>query len=202
MQIAPKVTREEAELKTFEADPQWRTNELVFAYRNDAMRCGLNDVSSRSENGKVVFTLVLKPEKENYHPWEMTGHNLSADQVAEKRARLVLLGEEPKTGNASQDRQIRQGANNKEYDAGVITKFLRKAGGNITYANLQKARLLAICQLLRANIIEHVLEFSLGPVSKAGIPITFEGRRHKAAHNSPATVFSVSDQIPVSSVSP
>lgn len=195
VQIAPKTTREEAELRALEAQPRWHRDKLPFAHGNDAARCQVEDVSSRSENGKIVYSLLLQPERDRSHPFEVTLNKLSADQIAEKRARLILLNEQPATGDTFQNQHIVRGFGNDGHEPGVIGKILRKLGGSLSLSNLQKARLAAIYQLTASGIIEHVLEFSLGPGTKAGLPLHFEGRRPASGHST-AHVIRISGSVP------
>lgn len=197
VQIAPKTSRQEGELKALESRPHWKRSGLAFAYGNDAMKCQVHDVSSRFENGKSIYTLTLQPENASSNRWEMAVQNLSADQIADKRARLVLLHEKPATGNAFQDSHILQGSGSDSYEAGIISKVLKKQEGAVSQQSLQKARLAAIYQLTASGIIEHVLELTLGPVTKAGIAVDFEGRRQPYYDNKAASIIRVAGHVPV-----
>jgi hypothetical protein len=80
------------------------------------------------------------------------------------------------------------------YEVGVITKTLKKQGGAASLPALRKARLAALYQLIASGIVERVLELSLGPATKVGITVRFEGRRRSRDASEPAGVAGVIDR--------
>lgn len=194
VQISPKNSRQEVELQALDRRPQWQRSNVTYAYRNSAMRCRLQDVKSESEKGKTVYTLLLQPEEEKTNSWELGWQNLSADQIAEKRAHLILLGEKPATGDEYLDQHILRGLDDDAYQAGLITQMLAKHGG-MSLESLQKTWLVTMQQLVGKGIVEHVVELALGPVTKAGVAVRFEGWRHGINGNKPAAIH-VSGHVP------
>ena len=175
--IAPKTPREEAELRALQSRSSWQRDTLRFAHGNNAERCRVKDVTPRSENGKAFYALALQPERDHSYTIEVAMSGLSADEIAEKRARLILLNEPFPSGKSLLDEHIIQGFGGNAFEAGVVAKVLKRLGGGTAYSSLQKARLEAIYQLKASGIIEHVLEFSLGPTTKSGLAVSFEGSR-------------------------
>jgi hypothetical protein len=204
--VVPKDSREEAALKALDNRPHWQRSEsLAFAHGDDAAQCQLGEISARSEDGRRVYALTLRPESQN-SSWggleTMLYQGLSAEEMVRKRAELILLGETTSMGDNSRDQHIRMSYGGRgdegKIKPGVIVGTLHSLGGTASMHNLQKARLAAIYELTAARILEHVLELTLGPASRNGIPVHMEGRRHKSYDNQPAPVLSVEGRITLS----
>jgi len=71
-----------------------------------------------------------------------------------------------------------------------------------TYKNkptefLRLARLQAVCALKMTNTVEHILELTLGPISKDGAQVRFAGKRRQRFTNRPADVIQIEGKCPL-----
>jgi TIR domain len=189
VEITAKDAREEASLKSLNG-----RYSCPFAHGNSATDCRVESINMSSEGGKQSFTLTLSPVKKNQSGWgEYSLNNLTSEQIAEKKVRMILLGEKPNTGDKFTDSHI-MSSSDKATESDAIKTKLQELGGIITASNLQKVRLYALYQLLSSDLIESVLEFSLGVVSE-NLSIIFEGQRFQRYANLSASTIHVEGKI-------
>ena len=110
---------------------------------------------------------------------DMGVNDISADEIATMRARLLLLGEQPQprdrgaeslitgfVGSVGQDRIVGSIFPELWIDsAGDVIKFLRFG------------RLTAVFQLKTTNTCKEILELRIGPVADQQLHVRFRGRR-------------------------
>lgn len=159
-----------------------------------AVAFGLNAIEARAENishlreaGREIWTITLQPEKEghdsSFPAFSMNGW--SADDIAEIRARRILLNEQIGGGrfsamdrlNAGMIEHYVQGKN--RYIGEVRSPFpelYAELGADQPYF-LAAARLFAVLYLRLTGAVKHVLKLDLAMRDGAKLAVRFEGQR-------------------------
>ena len=179
VQIVPKDAREEARLRSLDRGQYSLHTRIGYAHGNDGGFVLVQSVKVVSELGKTKCLLLLKPEQTTATGLVGAYNGLSAEDIAERRARLLLL-----------DEKLAKSANMSDtFLAGIITGtdrdtkitegifpalWKRHQSSSINF--LRWARLHAVFRLKSADIVEHVLDLTLGPITKGVLPVQFEGQ--------------------------
>lgn len=134
-------------------------------------------------------------------------NGISADQIALRRARRILLNERPpetsELGTFSSQRLNEQVL--EQYVSGSVGSDLKVKGSTIplyvspnnpTSESLEAARLMCVYALLRSNTVERITRLDLRAVAN-GVVIEFSGVRARVASNVEPTVLSVSGICPL-----
>lgn len=100
--LAVNSPSQEAALRSINAVPYQRST-LAYAHGNDAALAQVQSVVMGSVGGKHSCTVVLRPDRRHDTTMDVTINGITADQSAEKRARLILLGEPLTTGDHRSD---------------------------------------------------------------------------------------------------
>lgn len=200
VQILPLSSEEEADLLALAPANSFRTATIGFAYQDYAGWMNPETPTTTSGAGRALYTFHLKPADRS-SSWQEYGYNgLSADQVAEARARFLLLNERP----AISDRWM--GSHLATIPTGIqsqqdITKNpfpeLWEQANHRAPIFLRQARLWAVFYLLTGGLCQHILELTLGPIKDGMLPVNFRGRRHKAYDNQPAATMEVAGEFPL-----
>jgi hypothetical protein len=144
--------------------------------------------------------MTLRPNHRDHTMMEMTVNGVTPDQIAEKRARLILL-DEPLTMGDNRPADFLLGLpRHGPVHEGVLDAVLPKLWR--TYRAkpaefLRLARLQAVFALKVTQTVEHILALTLGPMSKSGVLVHFEGRRRQMYTNRSATVIRVAGKCPL-----
>ena len=175
-------------------------NAIAYAHGNDAALVEVQSVVIGSSGGKHTCTMTLRLSHRNETTMEWTVNGMTADQSAEKRARLILLGEPLTTGDRHADALLFGLRGRDSVEKGVLETVLPKLW-HTYHAKptefLRLARLQAVFALKVTNTVEHILAFTLGPIVKSGVQVHFEGRRSQVYTNRPATVIRVAGKCPL-----
>ena len=119
---------------------------------------------------------------------EMAFNGISADQIAELRARFILLNENPQQNrkqapqfnlNEGMVAALVKGLNSSVKVEGSVLPELWKNVGKDVDTFLPLARLWSVFHLITSNSCEHILELIIGPVADEKVHIKFRGQRHK-----------------------
>ena len=94
---------------------------------------------------------------------DMGVNDISADEIATMRARLLLLGEQPQPRDRGADGSI------------FPELWIDSAGDVIKF--LRFGRLTAVFQLKTTNTCKEILELRIGPVADQQLHVRFRGRR-------------------------
>ncbi len=103
-------------------------------------------------------------------------NGFSADEIAEMRARLLLLGEKPNVGHDVAI-MMNMGTGNRR---GGIEAVLPLLWNNFDGAAAEFpacARLWAIYHLKATDTVEHVFELEIGEVDDGKVAVKFRGQR-------------------------
>ena len=190
---------QEAALRATKTEPYQR-NAIAYAHGNDAALVEVQSVVMGSIGGKHTCTVTLRPNHREHTMMEMTVNGITPDQSAEKRARLILLNESLTTGdNRPADFLLslpRHGPVHEGMLDAVLPKLWRTYQAKPTEF-LRLARLQAVFALKVTQIVEYILALTIGPISKSGVLVHFEGRRRQMYTNRSATVIRVAGKCPL-----
>ncbi len=95
--ISPTNSEQEAALRNLQPEQSYNKKPIAYAYQDDAAIMQVESVVSQSIKGKTIFILTLSrdPSSQRSNSMEINFNSYSADQIAELRARLLLLNETP-----------------------------------------------------------------------------------------------------------
>ena len=127
-------------------------------------------------------------------------NNMSADQIAEQRARRVLLNENPsrdtKDWNRAAEEVLLRGLQTPvQTTASPFPAVYAQFGKNPTMF-LETAWITATMTLKTAGIVAEVTSLNLA-LDGQQLRVNFSGKRHKQYANHPATIITVKGNCPL-----
>jgi Domain of unknown function (DUF4062) len=187
----------EALLRSFQVRERWQRQAVSYAFEDDGGFVDVKSAERESQGGRTVWTLVLHLDRDSRPNAfsEIGFNNISADDLAVMRARLLLLNEAP------EDRQGRSsGGTLRSFVAGLnipvqVTEGIfpdlwkQFAGEREHFISL--ARLWAVFHLKASNTVEHILALELGPISGNQMHVRFRGQRHQVYTNEEPETISI-----------
>jgi len=190
---------QEAALRAIKTE-RYHRNAIAYAHGNDAALVEVQSVVMGSIGGKHTCTVTLHPSHREHTMMEITVNGITPDQSAEKRARLILLNESLTTGDSRADDFLLGLPHRGTVHEGMLEAVLPKLWP--TYHAkpaefLRLARLQAVFALKVTYTVEHILALTLGPISKSGVLVHFEGRRRQMSTNRSATVIRITGKCPL-----
>jgi hypothetical protein len=93
--IAPLSAEEDADLRALRPDHRSARRALSFAHGNEGFMAQVRVARSQSAAGRQVWIVELERVDTNRLSQDMSVNNITADELATMRARLLLLGERP-----------------------------------------------------------------------------------------------------------
>ncbi len=179
---------EDASFRALQPNGYGRQDPIPFAYQNTGAIVRVLEAKRKSAQNKDNWELLLQLEKTDsgFHS-EMTVNGVTPNQIAEMRARFILLNEKPASMTSRNYLDLNQAMVNL-FISGFNTRV--KAEGSVLpdlWQNLEKevdtflplARLWSVFHLITSETCEHILELTVGPVIDEKIHIKFRGRRRK-----------------------
>jgi hypothetical protein len=166
-----------------------RSNPLAVAFGSKALFARLASVKHVVEGGREVWHLEWQPDQNSYGradtEFSMTGQSL--DQIAELRARRILL-DEKLSGQSGQYRGTINRLNDDLFEHSIRGRQkpqilespfpgLYAAMKSNQSEFLAAARLNAVLLLLLTNTVERILELELRMQGKTKLAVNFEGQR-------------------------
>lgn len=172
----------------FLADLQDGFNRVVsIAYDLTSATGSLEEITKTRDGGRESWTLRLGQAPPSRVPdvTEMSTQSLSADDIAEMRARRLLLDEPPNTRVAA-DPMLNALVAGMQGDVkidrspfpGLYAAMKADPGRFLTFS-----KLLAVHLLRESRTVEHVLSLDLGLDADGRLSVSFEGRRRRSAVN-------------------
>jgi hypothetical protein len=199
MTLTVRSPAQEAALRATRTEPYQR-KAIAYAHGNDAALVEVQSVVMGSIGGQQTCTVTLRPSHREPTLMEMTVNGITPDQSAEKRARLILLNEPLTTGDSRADDFLLSLPRRGPVHEGMLEAVLLKLWP-LYHAKptefLRLARLQAVFALKVTQTVEHILALTLGPISKSGVLVHFEGRRRQVYTNRSATVIRVEGKCPL-----
>jgi hypothetical protein len=182
IRISPSDSEQEAALRALQPTQFQHRKQIAYAYQNDAAIMQVESVLSESIAGKTIVVLTLKPEQglQGSNSTEMNVNGYSADQIAELRARLLLLNEtlpNQRHNNSFLTTYFISGYDSVvKIEKGIFPNLWGRLKTQPKLFLLQ-ARLAAVYYLKMSCTVEHILELKLGPIKNGVMPVLFRGRR-------------------------
>lgn len=181
LQISPKDMEQTAQLKALHPGEFHNRKQIAFANSYETEIMQVSSVTSESVAGKISFSITLNPNQRSHNrgfTMEPSFNNHSADEIAQLRTRLILLGEAlPKDLERSFTTQFNGFYNHPvTIDKGIFPDLWAKLQTQPRLF-LPKAWLWAIYHLKVSQLVEDVLELELGPIKNKVMPVRFRGRR-------------------------
>ena len=179
-------------------------NKVSVAYGSTAHMGTVMDLRQVVDEGREVWVVMLQPDNKAYGGSisEIAFEGYSPDDIAELRARRILLDEEPpKHGRSSRDR-----INKSMLESLVegmqmpiqVTKSpfpdLFKTLGDDPDFFLAASRLFGVLWLKLSGVVEHILKLDLSLDNATALHIDFRGQRQRVYQNTEPTIISVEGQ--------
>lgn len=195
LQISPKDMEQVAELKALHSGEFHNRKQISFADLHDAGIMQVSSVKIASVAGKSNFSITLNPSQRSQNSgfgMEMNYQNYNADQVAELRARLILLGEPlPKEIRHFFSTQITDSHNHTTtIENGIFPDLWAKLQTQSALF-LPKAWLWAAYYLKMSQIVEDILELELGPIKNKVMLVRFRGKRKQSYPNQEPSIINI-----------
>ena len=183
-------------------------NMLAFALREDAAWVSPQEAAQAMSGSQTVWRLVLKEGSRGQGAGilnEVTVNNISSDQIAEMRARRILLNEKLggiyQTGlvGLANDPTLESfigGGTLLSSDLGLQIQEspipnLYKSFSQTSERFLKFARLASVLYLKLSNTVEHILELDLEPLNLKQLQVSFKGRRRQRHINVEPSIIQV-----------
>ena len=167
-------------------------SQLLIAFKHNAGICRVEDIQHLLRAGKDQWSLRLRIERSDFTPGiEMGMQGLSADQLAEQRARRILLNEYP-----APDRNDWNNALEEVLRRGMQTTLQPNSSPfPPLYAQdptmfLEVAWITAVMTLKASGAVAEVTALNLS-LDGLNLGVKFTGKRSKQYTNQPATTITV-----------
>lgn len=182
----------------------WNRKKLAIAFGSTAVQALVESVTrTHVPTGEQFSVLARVGENDRGYPMEMATNGHSADQIAELRARRILLNEKPPaevarwvTPDSMLDMLVSGMQAGLSVKESPLPRLYREFGQDRAYF-LEAARLLAVLYLRLSHTVEHVLRLDLSFEGPTNVRVHFEGRRRKVYTNAPAYEITVSGICPL-----
>lgn len=190
LQVAPVTSAQSAFLTKLS---RHREDQVGAAFGLSAFLGRLKNATQEYKAGQEEWTLTLASETTDYGSgfMEMSTFGYSADQIAEMRARRILLNDarpvEHSSGvelaNDAMLEVLVRGLNTPlQVVASPLPDLFAKVGDEEEIF-LTSARLLLILYLRLSGVVEHVLRLNLSFSARGTLLVDFEGERAKKYSN-------------------
>ncbi|HSK72683.1 MAG TPA: hypothetical protein VK892_13360 [Pyrinomonadaceae bacterium] len=180
---------EDAAFRSLQPNNFGRVDPIPFAHQNTGAIARVDEAKRTSVNGKSFWELLLSlEENDSGYLSEMSLNGVSADQIAELRARFILLNERPAPPR-KQSRPFNlndgmldifvSGLNTRvKVEGSVLPDLWRNVNKDVN-AFLPLARLWSVFHLVTSNTCQYILELTLGPIADEKVHVKFRGQRYK-----------------------
>lgn len=183
---------------------RWGASRVWLAFGDTGTEATVESADRSKDAAGERWAVVLVPVEDNRgNLTEMGTSGKSADDIAELRARRILLDERPpeeltRWGKVDGTLEMLvQGLDtNRPIKASPIPPLFQALGGDRS-TFLDAARLVAVLELHRTGTIAHVLELDLRMEGPDRLRAHFRGRRRKIYTNAPAPEITVDGVCPL-----
>ena len=172
--------------------PEFGARWLWAAFGESAVHGVTESVERTRVGGEERWTVTIARKSAGGEPMEMSTSGLGVDQIAELRARRILLDERPPSESSAWNRMDPMlealvagvGASDAVERSPLPPLYAAWSGSRSDF--LAAARLVAVLALHASRTVEHVLELTLAWAGDDAVAVRFYGRRKKLYTNRPA----------------
>jgi hypothetical protein len=205
LKLVPETTEQSAFLNSLRNN--LRTTlavALQYGVQYDAAWVSPREVTQTMSGAQTVWTVVLQKDNRSRVfslDGEATFENISADKIAEMRAKRILLNEELEFYKDSQNLVDRLNKATLEvYVRGLDSPLqplaspiplLYQLFGSTPERFRKFARLVSVLYLKLSNTVEHILQLDLDFIDEKNLKVTFRGRRRRGAVNVEPSIIEV-----------
>lgn len=218
LDLLPETTEEAAFLRSLRSSPYGGSAHDAFAMalQDDAAWVSPQEVVQSTSGSQTVWKVVLKNIGSNQTGSfinEMAIGDVSADQIAEMRARRILLNETPEANVPSSHQvnahfqemlessvrgfSLSQHENRIQVLESPIPPLYRNFGSTAGRF-LKSVRLTSVYFLKLSGTVEDILELEFELLSPEQLQVRFRGRRHRQYSNSEPPVIEFAGFCPLS----
>lgn len=182
VRLVANTAEKEASLRSLRADEYSRNQPVSFAFGNQGFHAEVSEATAHMEGATSIWEVLLKPVTQSRgYMGESAYGELSVEQLAELRARLVLLGETPPSSRQSWSDGLLSSFVLGDLEGlgvkGAVLPVLKKAWKGTPTDFLRHARLWLAYYLKVGRVCDDILELTLGPLARNGVGIRFRGQR-------------------------
>ena len=204
LDLIPESARETVFLRSLRdsvKNPFARSNMFAFALQENAAWVSLKDISQTTSNSQTVWKVILteKSNEQNSLFNEVGVNNISPDQIAERRARRILL-----------DEKLRDPGLESFISGGFLSQYnniieVSKSPIPDLYRSLRQmpekfqkfARLISVIYLKLSNTVEDILLLDLKFLSSQQLQVRFKGHRPQRYPNVEPSIIEVKGICPL-----
>lgn len=218
LELLPESTEEVAFLRSLRDGPNRRfaSHVLGFALQDDAVWVSPQSVTQSVSGSQTIWKVVLKivgdEQHANYLP-EMTIGHVSSDQIAELRARRILLDEELSVdspsnypfpyGSQSMLESSVRGGGRSQYGAeiSVLESPIPELYWQFEESPqifLKCARLASVFYLKLTRTVEEIHELEFKILRPEELRVSFEGHRHRSSSQHDPYIIQIEGNCPLS----
>jgi hypothetical protein len=180
LQIAPPAGERTTDLRSLQAADFHRRRDVTYTDLHEAGTTQVQSIVSETSKGKTIFTVTLAPlpQINTSNVMEVSTRGYTADQIAELRARLILLGQPfPKE---IEFLAITYQTRSRYSTTVTSIRTLPQLWASLHTQSrlfLPQAWLYAAYLLKTGNIVENILTLELGTIKDKKMHVRFRGRR-------------------------
>ena len=201
--IAPDGSEDDARFRELRKAAGHRGEQIAFAYGNEGGHYSVESVTSDGSGENRAWTVRLRPldDRGDFMRDQMSytgsdGRTVTADDIAELRARRILLNEQTadleSTSSMVFEVVVRGLGNAGSTERSLLPDVYGELKDCDLHVRLQALRLAAVLQLRLSRTVEHVLHLAVGPINGQKMPVDFRGKRYKVYGNVEPTIIAVS----------
>ncbi len=198
LELLPESPEETAFLRSLRSNlsNRFSHDKLAFALQEDAAWVSPQSAVQITSGSQTVWEVVLKEnsEKQNFGPLgEIAYNNISPDQIAEMRAKRILLDEKlgysnqvgfAEFANDSLLESFIQGGTSSSYEPGLQIQEsplpnLYRSFGDMPQRFQKFTRLTSALYLKLSNTVEDILQLDLQLLNPNQLQVHFKGQRRQ-----------------------
>ena len=208
LELLPESTEQAAFLRSLRNNVSDRFARDIFAFaqQEDAAWVSPLEVVQTTAGSQTVWKVVLKEDitgQDSSLSNEIVVNNISADQIAEMRARRILLNEKPNLSDQEMLEPFIRGLELSGPESGLQVlespiPSLYRSFGQMAKRFRKFARLASVLYLKLSNTVDEILQFDLEILNRKELQVGFEGRRPKIYMNVEPSILEVNGICPLS----
>ncbi|MFN2397825.1 MAG: SEFIR domain-containing protein [Gemmatimonadaceae bacterium] len=171
---------------------RFSTQRVGVAFGLTGVWARISTVTRTLEGGEDLFFVTLLVDERAQRGTEMSTSGVSVDDIAELRARRILLDERPPSAeskwhasgfDSTLEMLVRGLGTELSVEGSPLPALFRTMGNRDAARFTAAARLVAVLWLRLTGTVEHVLELEMRSKSKASLTVRFRGQRARLYTN-------------------